>query len=97
MKNKNVEKFFTALEAQDELLKKWGELFKIEEEILSVLSERRKALGLSQKALGEKVSLKQSAIARIENGAHSLQLDTLIKLVDALDMKLDVKPREDVL
>ena len=34
--------------------------------------------------------LKQPAIARIENNVNSPQLDTLIKILDALDLKLEI-------
>ena len=35
--------------------------------------------------------LKQLAIARIENNVNSPQLDTLIKILDALDLKIEIK------
>ena len=34
--------------------------------------------------------LKQPAIARIENNVNSPQLDTLIKILDALDLKIEI-------
>jgi len=34
--------------------------------------------------------LKQPAIDRIENNVNSPQLDTLIKILDALDLKIEI-------
>ena len=39
--------------------------------------------------------LKQPAIARIENKINSPQLDTLLKIVDALDLTFDIKDIEE--
>lgn len=92
MKKDTILDFIEKLEQNNETLKKWGELYKIEEDIISSLIKARKEKGLSQKALADLTNLKQPAIARIESGAHSPQLNTLIKLADALELRLDLKP-----
>ena len=92
MKKDTILDFIEKLEQNNETLKKWGELYKIEEDIISSLIKARKEKGLSQKKLAELTNLKQPAIARIESGAHSPQLNTLIKLADALEFRIDLKP-----
>jgi transcriptional regulator with XRE-family HTH domain len=34
-------------------------------------------------------------ISRVENGRHMLRVDTLFKLLDALDLELFIQSRED--
>lgn len=91
MKKKNVFDYFEDIESKDEILKKWSDLLTIEESIIAKIVQSRKDLGLSQKELAKMTNLKQPAISRIESGAHSPQLDTLIKVADALDLKIEIK------
>lgn len=44
--------------------------------------------GISQKALGEKCGLTQQAINRIEQGQRNIDIDLLLKLTNALDVKI---------
>lgn len=57
-----------------------------------VLRERRKALGITQKQLAEKVGRERTYINRIERGETDLQLSSFIRLADALGimLRLDV-------
>ncbi len=48
---------------------------------------------MSQKELAELTGLKQPAIARIEKGENSPQLNTLLKLVDSLDLEFLLVPK----
>lgn len=48
------------------------------------LSEARHCAGLTQAQLGERVSLAQGHISRLETGFWSPRLGTLVKLADAL-------------
>jgi transcriptional regulator with XRE-family HTH domain len=91
MKEKDFFTFLDELEKEDETLKKWGDLYRIEENIIKTLVAARKRKGLSQKDVAERTNLKQSAVARIETGAHSLRLETLIKVVDALGLRIDIQ------
>lgn len=59
-------------------------------DIVSSLIKRRQELGLSQRALAERCGIPQSSVARIESGSVAPKLDTLIKLMQALQLKLQV-------
>lgn len=60
--------------------------------IIDELIELRKAKGLTQKDLAKAANLTQPAIARLERKAATPQLDTLIKVANALDCKLALVP-----
>lgn len=49
----------------------------------------RKRAGLSQEDLGERAGLHRTAIGLLERGARVPRIDTLIKLMQALDVKTD--------
>jgi transcriptional regulator with XRE-family HTH domain len=55
----------------------------------SVIKETRRSLGLSQQALAEKVGVKGSYIAYIENGDRRPSLALLAKLADVLGLEKD--------
>ena len=59
------------------------------------VSERRQAIGLSQRELAELVGTTQSAIARLERGGRPPRIDTLLRIAEALDCALavDLRPR----
>lgn len=50
------------------------------------ISDRRNAMGMTQEALAEKAGLGQKYITVIENGTKCMQLDTFIKICDALNL-----------
>lgn len=95
MKKNNGLKFFEEIETKDPVLKKWGDLIKKEEEIIDKIVSARKKRNISQKELAKMAGLKQSAISRIENKINSPQLDTLLKMIDALDLTFDIKDIEE--
>ncbi len=95
MRKNNIFTFIDEVEKNDETLKKWGDYYRIEESIIETIVKTRKNKGLSQKQVAELTGLKQPAIARIENNANSPQLDTLIKIVDALGLKIEVKDAKE--
>jgi predicted transcriptional regulator len=63
--------------------------------IAEKVSERRGAIGMSQRQLAELVGTTQSAIARLERGGRPPRIDTLLKIAEALECELivDLKPR----
>ena len=56
------------------------------------LSKARKAQGLTQKELSEKTGIRQPVISRLEHGDTATQIDFLIKLVTAMNLKMQVVP-----
>jgi HTH-type transcriptional regulator / antitoxin HipB len=64
------------------------------EDIAKALKQARQANGMSQRALGERVGLPQTHISKIEKGATNIRLATLIELARALDLEVELIPRE---
>ena len=61
-------------------------------DIIDLLIEQRHLRGMTQKELAEAACLTQSVIARLESKKAIPQLDTLLKVVAALDCDLKVIP-----
>lgn len=61
-------------------------------EIVRIARQKQK---LRQVDLARKASVRQALISEIENGAVSTKLDTVIKILAALDMDLSVIPRKN--
>ena len=49
---------------------------------------------MSQRELGERVGLPQTHISKIEKGATNIRLATLMELARALDLEVELIPRE---
>lgn len=60
--------------------------------INSLISQRHK-LGLTQQQLADKTQLTQSVIARFESKKTTPQLNTLLKVANALDCDITITPR----
>ncbi len=58
--------------------------------IIGVLIEKRNALGLSQRDLAKLCGLPQSSIARVEAMRTTPKLDTLLKMMKPLGLKLNI-------
>ena len=56
--------------------------------IVSTMIDKRNALGISQRDLAALCGLPQSSIARIESGRTTPKLDTLLKIMHPLGLKL---------
>ena len=61
--------------------------------IIDTLIEQRKEKGMTQKDLAKATKLTQSVIARLESKKATPQLDTLLKIVSALDCNIALVPR----
>lgn len=61
--------------------------------IIDRLVEERHNKGMTQKELAEATSLPQSVIARFEKKKNAPQLDTLLKIADALKCDIAVVSR----
>ncbi len=58
--------------------------------IIDKLIEARHAIGWTQRDLAKAVDLPQAAIGRLESKKHSPQLDTLIKVAEALNCDIAI-------
>lgn len=56
--------------------------------IVSAMIEKRNTLGISQRELAQLCGLPQSSIARIESGKTNPKLDTLLKIMHPLGLKI---------
>lgn len=62
--------------------------------VISQIVELRQKLKLTQAALAKRIGVSQPFIARIENDKTSnLSLETLIKIVDALNGEIEIRIR----
>ncbi len=61
--------------------------------IAAQVSERRRALSLSQRELADLCGTTQSAVARLERGHRPPRIDTLMRIASALDCELVVELR----
>lgn len=55
-----------------------------------ILKERRKELNLTQEVLAEKSGLKRTYISKIEKGETDVQISSLVRIVNALGLKLAI-------
>ena len=60
--------------------------------LISEIIKARHEKGISQRRLGELSGIKQPVIARIEQGGTNPKLDTIVKLLSPLGMKLSITP-----
>ena len=61
-------------------------------QIVSAMVAQRHTLGLSQRDLAEICGLPQSSVARIESFKTTPNLDTLLKIMNALKLKINITP-----
>ena len=59
--------------------------------IIAEMIIRRKELGLNQRELAERCGVPQSTIARMESGAVTPKLETLLKVCREMGLKLTVE------
>lgn len=59
------------------------------------VQQARKASGLTQKELAERLGVSPQRVSEIEAGDHSPQLDTLVEIANVLDMKLNLNFEPD--
>ena len=62
------------------------------------IAQERARRSLSQRELAELTGTTQSAVARLEGGSRAPRLDTLLRVANALDcrLELDLRPRTEI-
>lgn len=59
------------------------------------IAERRKSLGLTQAAAAARVGLNQKTISNIENQPEKSSIETLFKVMSALELELSLAQRNN--
>ncbi|MCB0366490.1 MAG: helix-turn-helix transcriptional regulator [Bdellovibrionaceae bacterium] len=59
-----------------------------------VIKRERNTQGFSQNDLAEKSGLRQAGVSLVESGAKGVRLETLFKLLAALDLEIVVQNRK---
>lgn len=62
-------------------------------QIGNTVKRRRRAAGLTQKELADRLGLRQATVSSVEAGARGTKLSTLLDILGALDLELTVAPR----
>jgi len=78
--------------------KRFRELYEEEKELLEIsiqVLEARTNLDLSQQEAAKRASITQQQLSRIESGMN-FNIKTLLKVCDAFDLALDLRPRHSL-
>ena len=96
-KRKNRESYITWEELKKELnyTPEEEETIKLEVDLIEATIKAREEANLSQRDLGEKTGMKQSAIARIERMKVSPTVETLMHLLYPLGYTLRIVPLDE--
>lgn len=78
------------VKAKDPQAKKDVEEIEALAAIISAMIEKRNALGISQRELAEMCGMPQSSVARIESFQTTPNLDTVVKIMQPLGLRLIV-------
>lgn len=85
-------KEYIAEQMDDPAFKKAWKDLDPEFQVLKAMISAREKTGISQAELARRIGTKQSVISRLERGAFSkATLETIKKVADALDMRLEIK------
>lgn len=87
---------FEAELLQDPEIRKEYDALKPKYAMIQSLIERRNQFHMSQRELAAIIGTKQPAIARLENGSHNSTIGTLLKVANALDLDVELKPKRAV-
>ncbi|RBP29963.1 HTH-type transcriptional regulator/antitoxin HipB [Marinobacter pelagius] len=63
------------------------------EQLAQALKNARKELGLTQQAAADLVGIKQATVSALENNPENSRLETLFKLLAALNLELKLSER----
>lgn len=71
-----------------------SELGRSPQQLGNVIRRARKKRGMSQSELGERAGLRQETISLIENGNPAAKLETILAVLSALDLELQINERK---
>lgn len=69
------------------------DLARTPKQIGTLIRRNRKRLNMSQRALGDRVGLRQETISLIETGNPATRLDTMLAVLAALDLEFRIAAR----
>ncbi len=72
-----------------------NELEKKEIELLKEIALERKKKGLTQRGLCAIINMSQPSLAKIEQGDMSPQLNTILKILEPLNLTLKIVPKDE--
>ena len=58
------------------------------------IRRRRKALGLNQTEAGRHFKIEQSVVSNIERGVPGVRIDTIFRMLAALDLELVIRTKD---
>ncbi len=91
MRGRTLKEYITEQMKNPEFKKAWEDL-EPEFQVLKAMIKAREKTGVSQAELARRVGTKQSVISRLERGAFSkATIETIKKMADALDMRLEIR------
>ena len=70
-----------------------GKIIRNSTDLGEAIRRARKTQELRQVDVAKKASVRQALVSELENGATTAKLDTVIKVLAALDMDLSIVPR----
>jgi len=62
-------------------------------QLSNFLKDARKQQGFSQNKTANTVGIKQDTVSKFEISSANAQIDTMFKLLSALNLELDIQPR----
>jgi predicted transcriptional regulator len=91
MRGRTLKEYIAEQMKSPEFRKAWEDLDP-EFQVLKAMIKAREKTGITQAELARRVGTKQSVISRLEGGAFSkATLETIKKMADALDMRLEIR------
>jgi ribosome-binding protein aMBF1 (putative translation factor) len=90
----NWKEYKDQVKLSDPLGKKLLEEAEEEAAIISAIIKQRSELGMSQRELAALCDIPQSSVARIESRKTTPKLDTLLKLINQLGLRLSIVPKK---
>ena len=70
-----------------------GKIIRNNKDLGEAIRRARKNMDLRQADVAQKASVRQALVSDLENGATTAKLDTVIRVLAALDMDLSIIPR----
>jgi HTH-type transcriptional regulator/antitoxin HipB len=63
------------------------------DELPEIVRDRRRELGLTQEQLADIIGVHRAFVSQLERGKATVRFDLLLRLVQALGMDIELRPR----